>query len=48
MAMVGTARNIPRTPKVPPPMSTERIISKGLKPTDFPRIFGPKYNPSNC
>ena len=47
-AAVGTANNMPQTPKKPPPISMESIIQKGFNPTCTPSILGPKYNPSNC
>ena len=46
--MIGTPRNMPSTPAMLPPTVMATMIQRGRRPTDCPRIFGPRQRPSNC
>ena len=40
--MIGTPRNMPSTPAMLPPTVMATMIQRGRRPTDCPRIFGPR------
>lgn len=41
-AIIGTPKNIPITPNIPPPIIMATIIQNGDKPTLSPKILGPR------
>ena len=48
VAMTGTPRNIPITPKNFPPIVIAKMIHRGFMPVEEPISFGPSTSPSNC
>ena len=47
-AHTGTPKNMPATPKKPPPTKMAMMTHKLERPVVFPRILGPMTLPSSC